>query len=334
LLPGFEGGLPGTVPCRTGTGVKLAVLEKITPIAKPYYTKKMIPIYAEKPAAVILKRVAPKLKSKKVTAARVAGATALGVFRATKVKAEYDPKYRQELYEKPDIKVKVIVDAIGKPLVAAKTTLAQQTQVRIEEVTREAIKAANKAMEANLTKAEVKAAVQAVVNTAVKTITQTKVKQAVQTKVSRIVKVVTTRITRIRIPPPPIIIKLPSGVSHTLTESELAGSVGWKQGFMYKMIFPPYGINQIVNSRSPIAGIKYHEGALSAYQSIIRIGGKVPKIIERDMGIMDIQITTPRVGKPKIAFQPDVRQRTRLTRKQKRHKPRKREPEPMLIATR
>ena len=87
---------------------------------------------------------------------------------------------------------------------------------------------------------------------------------------------------------------------------------------MYKLTFPPYGENEMVNSLKPIRGIKYYKGAKSAYRSITRIGGKVPPVIKRDMGIMDIKITTPAYGKPKMTFTRDVKQKTRLTRRHKR----------------
>jgi len=200
---------------------------------------------------------------------------------------------------------------------ASKLQTQGMTQTKIQEQVATKLKAQLKVIPASVVKTQLQQAV--------KTISETITKITLQGKIPTIGKVPT-------ITPPTI--TLPDGTEHTLTEEEWAGSVGWKHGFIYKLIFPPYGKNNITNTKKPIAGIKYYEGARSAYLSITRIGGKVPKIIERDMGIMDIKITTPRVGKPKIAFKPDIRQRTTLTRKQRRHKPRKRGTEPMLITTR
>lgn len=132
---------------------------------------------------------------------------------------------------------------------------------------------------------------------------------------------------------PPVWIPTPEEGARLLTTEELKGAVGWKQGFIYKMIFPPYGQNNIVNSRKPIAGIKYYEGAESAYRSIIRIGGKLPRTIRRDMGIMDISIITPRTGKPELMFEPDVKQKTKLTSGRKQTRRKASEPSLMTVKT-
>jgi len=117
--------------------------------------------------------------------------------------------------------------------------------------------------------------------------------------------------------------------------------VGWKQGFIYKLIWPNYGQNNITNTRKPIPGVPYHKGPESAYRSIVRLGGKVPPTIRRDMGIMDLEIRTPKGGKPKLIFRPDIHQRTRVTPrarrlKSTRHKTKSRptKSEPMLVSMR
>lgn len=119
---------------------------------------------------------------------------------------------------------------------------------------------------------------------------------------------------------PAIIIPLPSGSSRRLTEKERAGAVGWKQGIMYKMIYPPYGKRNIVNSCAQIKGIPYYAGAKSAYQSLVRLkGASLPPVIYRDMGIMDIEIRRGKVtsissrAKPSIRFVPDKTQSTKTT---------------------
>lgn len=208
---------------------------------------------------------------------------------------------------------------------AQKIAIETYTDVAIKAATEAATEAAIKAA----TEAEIKVAAKTAAETQVKAITKTAVRTAVRTRVATRLKIFPKLKLKLR-----PWITLPDGTKHTLTEKEIAGAVGWKQGFIYKLIFPPYGKNQIVNTKKPIAGIKYYEGARSAYKSIVRIGGQVPQTIERDMGIMDIRITTPRGKQPKIAFQPDIKQRTTLTRKQRRHKPQKRETEPMLIGAR
>ena len=89
-----------------------------------------------------------------------------------------------------------------------------------------------------------------------------------------------------------------------LTKEQLAGAIGWKQGIMYKYIYPPYGQEDIINSRSPIQGIPMKEGIRSAYETIIRTRpGFIPPNITRHMGMMDIQITdADKNGQPEIKF--------------------------------
>ena len=66
----------------------------------------------------------------------------------------------------------------------------------------------------------------------------------------------------------------------------------------------------------------------------------MPSIIRRDMGIMDISIMTPKIGKPSILFTPDIRQLTTYTPKTrkrantKRRRPKARETTPSLIQAR
>ena len=99
-----------------------------------------------------------------------------------------------------------------------------------------------------------------------------------------------------------------------MTPEEKLGSVGWKQGWCYKVIYPPYGKKNIINSRRPLAGIKYHTDIKSAYKSIVRIKGPLPPVITRDMGIMDIKITSQKAkGSPKIEFVADPKQMTTVT---------------------
>lgn len=123
---------------------------------------------------------------------------------------------------------------------------------------------------------------------------------------------------KVRIPS----VTTPSGELRPMTAEELAGAVAWKQGLFYIMIYPPYGEKNIEYSKSPFVGVKVYSGARSAYQSIAKIGGKLPRRITRDLGIMDITITTSKRGIPEIKFQADLKQKTTLTKKHTR-KPKK-----------
>lgn len=89
-----------------------------------------------------------------------------------------------------------------------------------------------------------------------------------------------------------------------LTPKEMAGAVAWKQGFMYKLIYPPYGQTNIINSKTPFPGIRIHTGPRSAFETLAQITeGTLPPTISRDMGIMSIQIIKdPLTKKPNIRF--------------------------------
>jgi len=125
-------------------------------------------------------------------------------------------------------------------------------------------------------------------------------------------------------PPPPkprprLRLRLPPGETYArLSVFQKQGAVAWKQGFIYKLIYPPYGQNDVINSKKPIPGVRVVSGAKSAYESIIKTRGaesQLPSRITRDMGIMDIEISTPGGGrgKPKLRFKKDARQRTKTT---------------------
>lgn len=88
-----------------------------------------------------------------------------------------------------------------------------------------------------------------------------------------------------------------------LSPKQKEGSVAWKQGFMYKLIYPPYGEENIINSRTPFPGIHTHTGVKSAFETLIKIAeGALPPTIGRDMGIMRIEISTTRSGEPQMRF--------------------------------
>jgi hypothetical protein len=126
----------------------------------------------------------------------------------------------------------------------------------------------------------------------------------------------TTRITPpvVRIPPPRIVpprIKPPKPFPAKLsgqqsfglltTEQRLA-SVAWKQGWIYHLIYPPYGQTNVLHSRFPFPHVKMHKGAKSAYESLTRIKGNVlPEKIYWNMGAVDITFKRGQ-GKVKMEF--------------------------------
>lgn len=180
------------------------------------------------------------------------------------------------------------------------------------------------------TKAQVRTEVGVSIATLARLATQTRaaiktsVKVATGIKIKPVVKIVPPPV---KPPPPkppppkdyvplPLLLPSPGEAFRQLTPVQQAGSVCWRQGIMYILLYPPYGEKNIIHSRTPFPGVKIVKGARSAYESIARAKGRegaLPPVITRDMGIQDIRITTPRRGKPKIHFKRDVKQRTRTT---------------------
>jgi hypothetical protein len=88
-----------------------------------------------------------------------------------------------------------------------------------------------------------------------------------------------------------------------LSKEQLLGSMAWKQGFMYKLWYPPYGQDDIINSRTPFPGVKNYQGFKSAYASLIRrTPGTIPPMISRNMGMFSTTI----VGGDKAGSQPQL----------------------------
>lgn len=90
---------------------------------------------------------------------------------------------------------------------------------------------------------------------------------------------------------------------------ELKGAICWRQGFIWKTIYPPYGKDDIMHTTEPPPGVKVVKGIRSAYKTITKLGVHVPREIYVDMGIMDVVIK--KRGK-KIRFKRDIKQKTKL----------------------
>lgn len=98
-----------------------------------------------------------------------------------------------------------------------------------------------------------------------------------------------------------VVIKMKNG--RALTAEEIKGAVAWQQGIMHKLIFPPYGQNDVVNSREPFQGVVSHANARNAYETLVRKHqGKLPSTIVRHMGMMTFSITggDKKHGSPKV----------------------------------
>jgi hypothetical protein len=225
-------------------------------------------------------------------------------------------------------KITTLPSIAASPMVKTASTIKTASLTNIQSVAQTIANTATRAQ--TTTQAMVKPAVRVATATVAKTLTQTQTQvkpaakvattTAVATKTAT--KAITKAVTKTAVKTAeatniitmtPIKIQLPDGSSHRLTKKERAGAVGWKQGFIWIMIFPPYGKNNASYTKKPIPGIPYYKGAGSAYASIVRMGGQLPPEILRDMGIFDIKITTGRAGKPKLSFRRDIKQRTTTT---------------------
>lgn len=92
------------------------------------------------------------------------------------------------------------------------------------------------------------------------------------------------------------------------------GAITWKQGFVWYVIKAPYKTEYDIEVlRNPPSGAKKLDGPRSAYKTIQRLTGRVPKNLFIDMGIMDIQIKKPtgRGQKGAITFKRDIQQKTK-----------------------
>lgn len=72
-----------------------------------------------------------------------------------------------------------------------------------------------------------------------------------------------------------------------LTESQRAGTVGWKQGNMYRYVYPPYRENDFIPTPIPLEGVSTSETAQEAYETV---KDKIIYPVRHKMGIFDIVI--------------------------------------------
>jgi 8-oxo-dGTP pyrophosphatase MutT (NUDIX family) len=74
-----------------------------------------------------------------------------------------------------------------------------------------------------------------------------------------------------------------------LTNEQLQASIAWKQGWAWRLWYPPYGQKDMHVSRTPIPEVEYKEGIRSAYESAkVLFGGDIPDHIKRTMGVVNI----------------------------------------------
>lgn len=142
----------------------------------------------------------------------------------------------------------------------------------------------------------------------------TELKLKLQTKLKVLVKTAIKVATKVKPKPkwfPPI---LPPQKGATTSEAELEippGAAGWKQGAVYWHIWPENNELKKKATRKPVEGIPYKEGIGSAYASLRKTHGELPKLMGMDMGIMDVYIQGDQ-REPKMKVRQDLQRRTRL----------------------
>lgn len=86
-------------------------------------------------------------------------------------------------------------------------------------------------------------------------------------------------------------------------KGEYEGLIAWKQGWAFRVWYPPFSQKSMLVTRRPVEGVEYHTGLRSAYDSIVRRGGYIPPVLSRKMGVFGVQVFTPKdVRKPELRF--------------------------------
>ena len=203
------------------------------------------------------------------------------------------------------------------------------TQSQIQSLTQSQIQALTASQIQSLTQSQIQALtqtqIQSLTQTQIQSLTQTQIESMTETQLESLTQTQVEVMTPVQVetltqvieelksvkpertkfePRKPFKLPVIGSNGKKLTKEQLEGAIGWKQGIMFKYIYPPYGQEDIINSRSPIQGIPVKEGIRSAYETIIRTRkGYIPPNITRHMGMMDIFITdADKNGQPEIKF--------------------------------
>jgi len=177
---------------------------------------------------------------------------------------------------------------------------AQQTalQTYLETITNPALREHVAAQIKQLTGTETETRVRAITEEetrtkpATETETQTRIKQLTRTEVTPRVKteVIPEEITPVQ--PIPIIPIIPPILPSTAVKKRKqgriypAGTIVWKQGYMWKVIPPPYNVKKPISTRTAPVGVTVFEG--TPQETLTFIGGVVPFVdVSFDLGVVD-----------------------------------------------
>ncbi len=181
---------------------------------------------------------------------------------------------------------------------AIKQAQQQALKTYLETITNPALRDEVAAEIQGLTSTEVETRIKAAtepatrIKPAVETETRTQVKAATKSEVTPKVRteIIPKEVTPIR--PIPIIPIIPPILPSTAVKKRKggkiypAGTVVWKQGYMWKVVPPPYNVKKPISTRTAPVGVTVFEG--TPQETLTFIGGVVPFAdISFDLGVVD-----------------------------------------------
>lgn len=93
------------------------------------------------------------------------------------------------------------------------------------------------------------------------------------------------------------------------------GTIAWRQGQLrqgtelkdsWVVIFPPYRKNNIIFTEERPVGIRIASGPDSAFKTVAKLGGTIPKTTQQQIGFFGVTITRRKGKRPALAFKPSA----------------------------
>jgi hypothetical protein len=168
-------------------------------------------------------------------------------------------------------------------------------------------------------KTQIRTSIKTALQNAIKTETNPQVKQALKQKLAQAVDTLTkqamkavkstsrttkkeAKSTQQTRRPRSVDLETPSGKTVTLTEKQLKQSYAWRQGFVYKLWYPPHTKATLISVTKRPPFVQVVEGEGSAQKSLTKRGlGAVTVTQVAPMGIVGVQVVK-RKGKPFLRF--------------------------------
>ncbi|KKN55138.1 hypothetical protein LCGC14_0585100 [marine sediment metagenome] len=115
-----------------------------------------------------------------------------------------------------------------------------------------------------------------------------------------------------------LVVKLPSKRETVEIEGQqvpVKGTIAWRQGQLrqgtklldsWVVIFPPDRKNNIIFTEQRPIGIRIASGPDSAFKTIAKLGGTIPKTTKQQIGFFSVTISRRKGQRPKLAFRPSA----------------------------